>query len=137
MADLAVVDARLRQILEPYRDDFVVAQEGPRGVALHLKGLADQPHGFVAGVRPGKRYVSFYLMPVYAFPELLSGTSVALRRRMPGKSCFNFSAVDEPLMAELERLTERSLTRYHEAVSTGAGPFEDDTRFGPARTAPS
>ena len=64
MADLAVVDARLRQILEPYRDDFVVAQEGPRGVALHLKGLADQPHGFVAGVRPGKRYVSFYLMPV-------------------------------------------------------------------------
>ena len=133
MADLAVVDARLRQILEPYRDDFVVAQEGPRGVALHLKGLADQPHGFVAGVRPGKRYVSFYLMPVYAFPELLSGTSAALRGRMQGKSCFNFSAVDEELMGELAGLTDRGLNRYRTAVTAGEGPFADEARFEPAR----
>jgi len=133
MADLAAVDARLRQILEPHRGDFVVAQEGPRGVALHLKGLADQPHGFVAGVRPGKRYVSFYLMPVYAFPELLSGTSVALRRRMQGKSCFNFSAVDEELMGELAGLTDRGLNRYRTAVTAGEGPFADEARFEPAR----
>ena len=112
MADLAVVDARLRQILEPYRDDFVVAQEGPRGVALHLKGLADQPHGFVAGVRPGKRYVSFYLMPVYAFPELLSGTSAALRRRMQGKSCFNFKETDKQLFTELKTLTAAGAARF-------------------------
>ena len=133
MADLAVVDARLRQILEPYRDDFVVAQGGPRGVALHLKGLADQPHGFVAGVRPGKRYVSFYLMPVYAFPELLAATSAALRRRMQGKSCFNFSAVDEELMGELAGLTDRGLNRYRTAVTAGEGPFADEARFEPAR----
>jgi len=133
MADLAAVDARLRQILEPYRGDFVVAQDGPRGVALHLKGLADQPHGFVAGVRPGKRYVSFYLMPVYAFPELLAATSAALRRRMQGKSCFNFSAVDEELMGELAGLTDRGLNRYRTAVTAGEGPFADEARFEPAR----
>jgi len=133
MADLAAVDARLRQILEPYRGDFVVAQDGPRGVALHLKGLADQPHGFVAGVRPGKRYVSFYLMPVYAFPELLAATSAALRRRMQGKSCFNFSAVDEELMGELAGLTDRGLNRYRGAVTAGEGPFADEARFEPAR----
>ena len=133
MADLAAVDARLRQILEPHRGDFVVAQEGPRGVALHLKGLADQPHGFVAGVRPGKRYVSFYLMPVYAFPELLAATSAALRRRMQGKSCFNFSAVDEELMGELAGLTDRGLNRYRTAVTAGEGPFADEARFEPAR----
>ena len=133
MADLAAVDARLRQILEPYRGDFVVAQDGPRGVALHLKGLADQPHGFVAGVRPGKRYVSFYLMPVYAFPELLAATSAALRRRMQGKSCFNFSAVDEELMGELAGLTDRGLNRYRTAVTAGEGPFADEARFESAR----
>jgi len=133
MADLAAVDARLRQILEPYRGDFVVAQDGPRGVALHLKGLADQPHGFVAGVRPGTRYVSFYLMPVYAFPELLAATSAALRRRMQGKSCFNFSAVDEELMGELAGLTDRGLNRYRGAVTAGEGPFADEARFEPAR----
>jgi len=133
MADLAAVDARLRQILEPHRGDFVVAQERPRGVALHLNGLADQPHGFVAGVRPGKRYVSFYLMPVYAFPELLAATSAALRRRMQGKSCFNFSAVDEELMGELAGLTDRGLNRYRTAVTAGEGPFADEARFEPAR----
>ena len=86
--------------------------DGPNGVALHLRGLEDQPHGFVAAVRPGKRYVSFYLMPVYARPELLDSISPALRKRMQGKACFNFATVDEPLMSELESLVERSYEFY-------------------------
>ncbi|MFL5778422.1 MAG: hypothetical protein ACJ761_05725 [Chloroflexota bacterium] len=51
-------------------------------------------------------------MPVYAFPELLVDVSPELRRRMQGKSCFNFSRIDEPLIGELEELTDRSLARY-------------------------
>jgi len=30
---------------------------------------------------------------------------------MQGKSCFNFTRVDEPLLAELATLTERSIAR--------------------------
>lgn len=51
-------------------------------------------------------------MPVYGRPELLAGISPELRRRKQGKSCFNFSAVDELLMAELETLTERSFEAF-------------------------
>jgi hypothetical protein len=136
MADLAAVDRRLRAILEPYRGRFAVVGDGPKGVALHLRGLEDQPHGFVAGVRPGKRYVSFYLMAVYGFPELAAEMSPQLRRRMQGKSCFNFTTVDEVLIAELEALTAQGLDRYEAAAVTGEGPFAAE-RFRPARQVPS
>ena len=135
-ADLAAVDRRLRAILEPYRGRFAVAAEGPGGLALHLRGLEDEPHGYVAGVRPGKRYVSFYLMPVYGFPELAQDMSPELRRRMQGRSCFNFTTVDEALMAELAALTARGLDRYEAAAVTGQGPFAAE-RFRPARQVPS
>jgi hypothetical protein len=61
-------------------------------------------------VRLGKAYVSFHLMPLY-MNEALSGTiSPALRKRMQGKTCFNFkTAPDAALLAELERLTAAGL----------------------------
>jgi hypothetical protein len=135
-AELAAVDRRLRAILDPYRGRFAVAADGPGGLSLHLRGLEDEPHGYVAGVRPGKRYVSFYFMPIYAFPELAADMSPELRRRMQGKSCFNFTTVDEALMGELKALTAQGLDRYEAAAVTGEGPFAAD-RFRPARQAPS
>jgi hypothetical protein len=38
--------------------------------------------------------------------------SPELRRRMQGKSCFNFRTVDEPLFAELARITEAGFEPY-------------------------
>jgi hypothetical protein len=62
-------------------------------------------------VRIGKVYVSYHLMPVYMYPDLLRGVSPALRARMQGKSCFNFKRVDEDHFAELDRLTRTSVDR--------------------------
>jgi hypothetical protein len=62
--------------------------------------------------RIGKRYVSYHLMPVYVFPDLLNGISPELKKRMQGKSCFNFTHVDEKLFLELGDLTERGYERY-------------------------
>ena len=62
--------------------------------------------------RIGKRYVSYHLMPVYAFPDLLDGISPELKKRMQGKSCFNFTHVDEKLFKELEVLTEQGYERF-------------------------
>ena len=70
---------------------------------------------FFAGVRPRKNYVSYYLMPVYVFPDLLDGISDGLRRRMQGKSCFNFKQVNTALFAELEQLTRAGYERYRQA----------------------
>ena len=59
-------------------------------------------------MRKGKNYVSFHLMALYAFPEMLKSVSPALRQRMQGKACFNFTQIDDELFAELERLTAAS-----------------------------
>jgi hypothetical protein len=112
MADLGLVHDRLRQILAPYRDDLSVTRDGPGGVALEVPGLEGKPWGYVAGTRMGKRYVSFYLMPVYGSSGLAATISPELRKRMQGKSCFNFTTVDERLFAELADLAARGIPGF-------------------------
>ena len=110
--DFAAVDRRLREILEPLRSRLIATKDGPDGLTLEIPGFEGKPWGYVAGTRLGKRYVSFYLMPVYALPDLVDSMSPELRRRMQGKSCFNFTTVDEPLFAELARITQAGFERY-------------------------
>ena len=62
--------------------------------------------------RIGKNYVSYHLMPVYACPDLMEGMSPALKKRMQGKSCFNFTHVDDLLFQELAELTKRGYERF-------------------------
>jgi hypothetical protein len=89
MADLAAVHARLREILLAYAGEYAITRDSRDGVTLEVPGLEGKPWGYVAGTRVGKRYVSFYLMPVYASAELSDGISPALANRRQGKSCFN------------------------------------------------
>lgn len=111
--EFAAVAERLRALLAPYRDRLVATKDGPVGMSLEIPGLEGRPSGYVAGLRVGKSYVSYYFMPVYAWPSLLLGMSPELRRRMQGKACFNFSRVDETLLTELAAVTARGIERYH------------------------
>jgi hypothetical protein len=112
VADLVAVHDRLRDILAPYRAGLVATKDGPGGLALEVPGLEGKPWGYVAGTRLGKRYVSYYLMPVYESPDLARNMSPELRRRMQGKSCFNFSTIDEGLFRELADITARSIPGF-------------------------
>ena len=123
MADLEAIQDRLREILAPYRDSLVATKDGPGGLSLEIPGLEGKPWGYVAGIRVGKRYVSFYLMPVYASPELAASISPSLRKRMQGKSCFNFTTIDENLFIELADLTRRGVEGYRaQALAQGSVP---------------
>jgi hypothetical protein len=115
MADLHAVEARLRTIFEPYRDQLTVSKEGPGGIYLELPGYEGKPWGYVGGTRVGKRYVSFYLMGAYD-GGLQASMSPALRKRMQGKTCFNFTHVDEALFRELETVTAMAIERQPEVV---------------------
>jgi hypothetical protein len=46
------------------------------------------------------------------FPELLKGVSPGLKKRMQGKSCFNFNAVDEQVFSELVELTKKGFEKF-------------------------
>jgi len=118
--DFAAVDRRLREILEPLRSRLVATKDGPEGLILEIPGMEGHPWGYVAGIRHGKRYVSFYLMSVYASPGVVASMSPGLRRRMRGKSCFNFTTVDEPLFQELARITHAGFGPYLELAAEAA-----------------
>ena len=109
--DLAAVHARLKAIFDPFRSQLVASKDGPEGLYLELPGHEGNPWGYVGGTRLGKRYVSFYLMGVYGDAGLAASISPDLRRRMQGKSCFNFTSIDEPLFAELAQLAGKSIER--------------------------
>ena len=116
MADFHEVEARLRAILEPYRDQLTVSKEGPDGVYLELPGYEGTPWGYVGGTRVGKAYVSYYLMGAYD-GGLRSSMSPELRKRMQGKTCFNFTKVDEGLFTELEAITAQAIARQPQVVA--------------------
>src|SRR4051794_37841421 len=66
-------------------------------------------------VRTGKAYVSLHLLPLYMSPELQARISPALKKRMQGKSCFNFKSDPEPeLVAELGELTAAAFKAWSE-----------------------
>src|SRR5215210_2545220 len=112
MADFEGVLARLKEIIRSHADGLVITKDGPEGMALEVPGLEGKPWGYVAGTRLGKSYVRFYLMPVYASPELDASVSPELRRRKQGKACFNFTKIDEALLAELDQLVARGIPGF-------------------------
>ena len=114
MAEFAEVEARLRAILDPYRDRLETGTIYNREI---LRRPGGRGHDWFAGVLPNKNYISFYMLPIYTWPRLLDGMSSGLRKRKQGASCFNFSTVDEDTLAELAALTERSFETY---ISGGA-----------------
>ena len=64
-------------------------------------------------VRLGKAYVSFHLMALYMNPALTKTISPVLKKRMQGKTCFNFKTDPEPdILAELKRLMEAGLKQW-------------------------
>ncbi len=65
-------------------------------------------------MRLGKNYVSFYLMSVYGSPGIMKSISPGLKKRMQGKSCFNFKEVDEKLFKELDQLTKAGAARFND-----------------------
>ena len=107
-ADFDAVFNRMKDILEPYGRKMHVSVDNEIGYSVDMAPDAERnPTTWFAATRRGKSYVSFYLMPVYVEPSILETVSPALRKRMQGKSCFNFRSLDEPLLAELEDLTRR------------------------------
>lgn len=114
--DLKTVFERLKAIIAPYaKKKMDVAADNETHYQLNTRHIMRnrQPLCF-GGVRLGKNYVSYYLMSVYTCPDDTGGMSPELKKRMQGKSCFNFKAVDEKLFRELAGLTKAGAAKFND-----------------------
>lgn len=113
MPDFADVFARLRAVMDPYAGALERVVDRDEELSLNTRHVMGNgsPLWF-GGVQVKKRYVSYHLMPVYVTPALLEGISPELKKRMQGKSCFNFTKADPALFEELASLTQAGFDDY-------------------------
>ncbi|CAH0133249.1 hypothetical protein SRABI35_00101 [Stenotrophomonas lactitubi] len=106
----------LRDLLLPYRAELLVVHDEADHFYANCRNIdAKRKAQFFGAVKASGRRHSFHFMPIYTFPELLAGISPALKKRMQGKSCFNFDAWDPALLHELQVLIELGVSRYRVA----------------------
>ena len=117
-SDFTAAARKLEAILMKYERGSLKSRPDPWIGGFCLIGPATEASKgrevWFGAVGERKNYVSYHLMPVYAFPDLLKKVSPELKARMQGKSCFNFREVDNKLFAELARLTEEGYQRFKE-----------------------
>ena len=115
MPDFTDLTRELSELMAASAPGMIVTKSGGYGLAMNAPIAnpmhAGQPMWF-GGVRMGKAYVSYHLMPVYTHPDLAASISPALKKRMQGMSCFNFKAPDPELFAELAALTRAGAQAY-------------------------
>jgi hypothetical protein len=102
----------LRALLDPYASRLQVTADTE--TRYDLGGYVEEfKRPLVFGsVSVRRNFVSFHLMPVYSHPELIGRISDRLRRRMQGKSCFNFIQPDSELFAELSTIVDAGFKLY-------------------------
>ena len=112
--------AELRRVLQPNEKHPVLSAADPASYSPDTRHILPnrQPLFFASG-KVQKNTGSFYLMPMYAIPDLLEGIAERPRKRMQGKPCFNFKNPDPELFAELKNLTRMGFERYKAAGYLG------------------
>ena len=115
--DFSTVFEELKKILTPYARNLTVKADTPD--TYYLDGPYSEKWKkeiFFGSAQIKKNYVSFYLMSVYMYPELLKGVSPELKKHMQGKSCFNFKKVEPDLFEELATLTKKGAEKFKEEI---------------------
>jgi len=104
----------LRKMMKPYDAKLRVVKDGPGGYMSESKSIRYQGKPVMFASITSKSYVAFHLFPVYMFPDLLKGISPELKKRMQGKTCWNFKKAEEELFAELGGIVDASFRRFAE-----------------------
>lgn len=110
---------KLRTLMEKHISGMIVKHDEPGN--YYIIGPNPDYRGneaYFGGMQIRKNYVSYHLMPVYMDPSLLENIPENLRKRMQGKSCFNFKKEDPELLTALDELTGNCADWFRENVET-------------------
>lgn len=117
MTDFGSVFTSLSKMLRKHSAGMSIKTDEPGNFYIELPTATPKANPrFFGAVQTKKSYVSYHLMPVYEDPALLDGISDALRKKMQGKSCFNFTVDDPLLFNELDALTKKCAMASRQSI---------------------
>jgi hypothetical protein len=110
---LAAAFFGLKRIFAPYTKSLNVNADTRTRFYLETKSASYKGKPlFFGAVISGRANVSFHLMPLYWDASLAKRLSADLKKKMHGKSCFNFTAPDPKLFRELAKITAAGFALY-------------------------
>lgn len=106
--------AALREVLAGYSDRLLVTVDKPGNYQVCSRTMKDRIGRplFIAGVQVKKNYVSFHLLPLYMNPALQKKIPPALRKRMQGKACFNFTEITTEQARDVAEITREGAEAF-------------------------
>lgn len=113
--DLIPVYEQLVKIMKKYEKNLKVSTDNKSNYQL-IGPMSEKFKKVLwfGGVQIKKNYVSYHLMPVYMYADLVNEIPAELKKRMQGKSCFNFKKIDIELFKQLAELTDKSFKIFKE-----------------------
>ena len=106
---------KLKEVLSSFDKGLEIKKDVPDYYYLNTNKRIKDKEMFFGAVQIRKSYVAYHLYPVYTNPELLDEISNSLRKRMQGKSCFNFKKeITEEHLKGIIDLTNKSYQKFVE-----------------------
>lgn len=110
---LITVFTLLRKILQDYESQLIKVSDIENNYYLYTPFVNKYKKEVLFGaVKMNKTSVSYYLMPVFYFPELILIASESLKLKLNEKTCFNFDCLEKELFQELADLTHIGFEKY-------------------------
>ena len=106
---------KLKKVLASFDEGVEIKKDTPDYYYLNTNKRVKDKEMFFGAVQIRKSYVAYHLYPVYTHPELLNEIPESLRKRMQGKSCFNFKKeITEEQLDAIRALTKESYKKFVE-----------------------
>lgn len=106
---------KLKKVMSSLDTGLEVKKDEPDYYYLNTNTKIKGKDMFFGAVQIRKSYVAYHLYPVYTNPELLEDISDSLKKRMQGKSCFNFKKeITEEQFSGIMELTKASYEKFVE-----------------------
>jgi len=108
-----IVFQQLKEVISSLGEGLVVKKDQPDYYYLNTNKLEKNKEIFFGAVQIRKSYVAYHLFPVYKFPALLNDLPPEIKKRMQGKSCFNFKKeLSEEDLVEMRRISQSSYDAF-------------------------
>lgn len=113
MSEFPKIFDRLKKNFKKHEKGLTVAKDEKENYSLEGP-FSDRfkKNLWFGGVEVKKNYVSYHLMPVYMYKDLADSIPENLKKKMQGKSCFNFKSYNENIFTEIEKFTDKCFEEF-------------------------